>query len=37
VSKYVGQTVFIRITDNADQKWGHITLDDFSAEGELVK
>jgi len=33
-SKYVGQTVFIRIVDQARSNWGHIIFDDFSAEGQ---
>ena len=33
-SKYVGQTAFLRIVDQAQSGWGHITFDDFSAEAE---
>jgi len=35
VSPYVGQKVFLRVVDRKGRDWGHITLDDFSTEGEI--
>lgn len=37
VEKYVGETVVLRVVDRKTKEWGHVTFDDFSAEGELVR
>ena len=37
VSEYQGQTVKLRIVDQSQVDWGHVTFDDFSCEGELVR
>ncbi len=35
VGAYTGRKVFMRIVDRKQSGWGHITFDDFSADGEL--
>lgn len=35
VEKYRNQTVYLRIVDQAESNWGHLTFDDFSVEGQL--
>jgi len=35
LSKHKGNTVFLRIVDQNKGGWGHVTFDDFSAEGEF--
>ncbi len=37
VGRHTGQTVFLRIVDRKKSGWGHVTFDDFSAEGEKVE
>jgi hypothetical protein len=29
----VGQRLFLRVVDRKERNWGHVTFDDFSAEG----
>jgi hypothetical protein len=36
VSQFVGRTAFLRIVDQRERQWAHVTFDDFSADGELV-
>ncbi len=31
----VGQKVFLRVADRETQGWGHVTLDDFTAQGHI--
>ena len=33
----VGQTVFVRIVDGETAGWGHVTFDDFQAQGRLAQ
>lgn len=35
VGDYLGRKVFLKIVDQKQSGWGHVTFDDFSAEGEL--
>ncbi len=35
VAEFVGRPVFLRIVDKHKHGWGHITFDDFRAEGEI--
>ena len=35
VGKLVGRRVFLRVVDHNTGGWGHLTFDDFSAEGEI--
>jgi hypothetical protein len=35
VPELVGQPLFLRIVDQIGQPWGHITFDDFRAEGKI--
>jgi hypothetical protein len=34
--EHKGKILFLRIVDRATKGWGHVLLDDFSAEGELL-
>tara|TARA_R110002049_G_scaffold285698_4_gene467000 strand:- start:132102 stop:135716 length:3615 start_codon:yes stop_codon:yes gene_type:complete len=36
LSPYVGKTMFIKIVDRATGGWGHITVDDFQFDGEVL-
>ncbi len=36
VSRYVGQTLLLRIVDRKQKSWAHITFDDFSTDGQLL-
>ena len=33
--QWVGQSVFLRIADASTQGWGHVTFDDFTAQGRI--
>ncbi|MCP4450278.1 MAG: hypothetical protein GY809_02370 [Planctomycetes bacterium] len=33
--QWVGQSVFLRIVDASTQGWGHVTFDDFTAQGRI--
>jgi len=35
VKPFVGQRLFLQIVDKATGGWGHVTFDDFSAEGKI--
>lgn len=35
MTPWIGQKVFLRVVDNHRGGWGHITFDDFSAEGRI--
>ena len=35
VGKLAGQRVFLRVVDRNTGGWGHVTFDDFTAEGEI--
>jgi len=35
--QWVGQPVFLRIADASTQGWGHVTFDDFTAQGTINK
>ena len=35
VSQWKGQVVFLRVVDRKTAGWGHVTLDDFSAQGAI--
>jgi arylsulfatase A-like enzyme len=37
VAPYVGREVFLRIVDRKRRVWAHVTFDDFSTEGEVLK
>ena len=37
LSKFKGKTVYIQIVDQNTEGWGHLTFDDFSVEGTLLK
>ena len=37
VSDFTGRTVFLRIVDQHTGSWGHLTFDDFSVRGDLVR
>ena len=37
VSKHKGKTVYLHILDQTTTGWGHLTFDDFSVEGKLVR
>ncbi|MEW4530714.1 sulfatase [Maioricimonas sp. JC845] len=37
VADYRGQRLRLRIVDRSTGGWGHVTFDDFSCEGELVR
>ncbi len=36
IGSHIGQKVFLRIVDRKKRDWGHVTFDDFSAEGRVV-
>jgi len=35
VGRFKGRKLFLRIVDKSTSGWGHVTFDDFSAEGEI--
>lgn len=35
LSKYMNQSVYLRLVDRNKGGWGHVTFDDFSAQGQL--
>ncbi len=37
VGEHVGKRVYLKIVDHKKTRWAHITFDDFSTEGRLVK
>jgi hypothetical protein len=37
LSKYVGKKTFIKIVDQSTGGWGHVTVDNFQFDGELLK
>ena len=37
VGSWKGKRVFLRVVDQNTEGWGHLTFDDFSAEGRLVE
>ena len=37
VSDYKGRVLYLKIVDARPSNWGHLTFDDFSAEGELAR
>ena len=37
VRKFRDREVFLRVVDNRTAGWGHLTMDDFSAQGELAR
>ncbi|MFK7850961.1 MAG: PVC-type heme-binding CxxCH protein [Akkermansiaceae bacterium] len=37
VAEFVGKAVFVRLVDQNSGSWGHIVLDAFSAEGEILE
>ena len=37
VGQLMGRTAFLRVVDQRERQWAHVTFDDFSADGELVE
>ena len=37
VSQLKGKTVYLQVVDRNTEGWGHLTFDDFSVEGKLLK
>ena len=37
MKKYAGKKTFIKIVDQSTDGWGHVTVDNFQFDGELLK